>query len=32
MTIEIFVLNFFGGGGGGGVKMRDKMSISGYIF
>ena len=33
MTIEIFLLNFFGGGGGGGrVKMRRKMAISAYIF
>ena len=26
MTIEIFLLNFFG------VKMRDKMAISAYIL
>ena len=31
VTIEIILLFIFGGGGGG-VKMRDKMAISAYIF
>ena len=30
-TINIFLVNFFGGGGGG-VKMRDKMAIPAYIL
>ena len=32
MTIKHLLLDFFFLGGGGGVKMCDKMAISGYIL